>query len=59
MDNLCIGLIGAILIFLFGHLLYGDIIPKDIGHPIHQERISMSRTGPILDWWESIGLEEE
>ena len=54
MDDLCIGLIGVVLLILFGHLLYGDFTPKDTGHPI-----SMNRSGPILDWWESIGLEEE
>ena len=60
MVDLCIGLIGCVLLFVFGNLIYGDWIPKDSGHPIQQETINMNRTSKNLgDWWEHIEAEEE
>ena len=60
MDDLCIGLIGIVLLVVFGNLIYGDWIPNDSGHPIEQETTSMNRTSINLrDWWEDIRLEEE
>ena len=41
MNDLCIGVIFMLLLFLFGELLYKDYIPKDGRHPIQQETMTL------------------
>ena len=41
MNDLCIGLIFVLLIFILGELLYKDYIPKDGRHPIQQETMTL------------------
>ena len=41
MDDLCIGVIFILLLFLFGELLYRDYIPKEGRHLIQQETMTL------------------
>ncbi len=41
MNDLCIGVIVMMLLFLFGELLYRDAIPGNGRHPIQQETMSL------------------